>query len=109
MRFASGVHGSGAWCFASDVDEEYVELVGSEGRLRFSVFAPVPIRVSRGERHEDISVGDPPHVHQPMIQSIVDELNGQGRCASTGISAARTAQVMDELLREFRVGTAPRS
>ena len=48
----------------------------------------------------------PPHVHQPMIQSIVDELNGSGRCASTGESAARTAKVMDVILgglREARV------
>ena len=104
MRFASGVYATGAWCFASDIDEEHVELVGSEGRLRFSVFAPVPIRVSHGERHEEIPVGDPPHVHQPMIQSIVDELNGSGSCPSTGESAARTAAVMDQLLKDLAVG-----
>lgn len=39
---------------------------------------------------------------QPMIQAIVDELNGKGKCASTGESAARTAQVMDAILGEFR-------
>jgi hypothetical protein len=37
-----------------------------------------------------------------MIQSIVDEPNGLGRCASTGESGARTAWVMDEILNEFR-------
>ena len=107
-RFASGVYGSGAWCFAADFDEEYNEIVGASGRIRFSTYAPVPIRLSRGGVTEDIAVADPPHVHQPMIQSIVDELNGRARCPSTGDSAARTAWVLDEMLKEFRAAGAQR-
>lgn len=101
-RFASGVLGSGTWCYTSDVDEEYNEIVGANGRIRFSTSQPVPIRISRGESVEELPIGDPDHVHQPMIQTIVDELNGNGRCASTGESAARTARVMDAILAEFR-------
>ena len=101
-RFASGIYGSGMWCFAADFDEEYTEVIGASGRIRFSIFAPVPIVVTRGDDLQRIPVGDPPHVHQPMIQSIVDELNGEGRASSTGETAARTAWVMDELLAEFR-------
>ncbi|HYT96878.1 MAG TPA: Gfo/Idh/MocA family oxidoreductase [Casimicrobiaceae bacterium] len=107
-RFASGVYGSGAWCFAADFDEEYNEIVGASGRIRFSTYAPVPIRLSRGGVTEDIAVADPPHVHQPMIQSIVDELNERGRCPSTGDSGARTAWVLDEMLKEFRATDAQR-
>ena len=106
LRFASGVYASGAWCYAGDFEEEYNEIVGSAGRIRFSSFTPVPIRVYRGDAFEDIAIADPPHVHQPMIQSIVDELNGRGHCASTGVSAARTARVIDELLEGFRAGGA---
>ena len=51
-RFASGVYGSGAWCYAADSDTEYTELIGATGRLRFSTFAPVPIRVLRGDTVE---------------------------------------------------------
>ena len=51
---------------------------------------------------EEIPVDDPPHVHQPLIQTIVDELNGEGACASTGVSGARTTGVVDEVLREYR-------
>ena len=105
LRFASGVYGSGAWCFAADVDEEYNEIVGANGRIRFSTYKPVPIRVHHGDAVEEVAVGDPPHVHQPMIQSIVDELNGQGRAPSTGESAARTSWVLDEMLKEFRVAS----
>ena len=107
-RFASGIYGSGAWCFAADFDEEYNEIIGASGRIRFSTYAPVPIRLCRGGTTEEILIGDPPHVHQPMIQSIVNELNGSGRCPSTGDSGARTAWVLDEILKEFRATDAQR-
>ncbi len=105
FRFASGVHGSGAWCYAADHDEEFNEIVGASGRIRFSTTRAVPIRVMRGDTIEEIPVDDPPHVHQPLIQTIVDELNGRGTCPSTGVSAARTTWVIDEVLREFRAAS----
>ena len=101
-RFASGVFGSGTWCYTTDADSEYTEIIGSSGRLRFSVSAPVPIRVFRGDQVEEIPIPDPDHVHQPMIQTIVDELNGVGTCPSTGASGARTARVMDQIVAESR-------
>jgi len=105
-RFASGVQGSGIWCYAADFDEEYNEIIGATGRIRFSTSAPVPIRIIRGDTVEELPLGDPEHVHQPLIQTIVDELNGNGKCESTGESGARTAQVMDAILSEYRAQSA---
>ena len=105
FRFASGVHGSGAWCYAADREEECNEIVGARGRIVFSTTRSDPIRVLRGDAVEEIAVGDPPHVHQPLIETIVGELNGQGRCPSSGESAARTTRVIDEVLREFRAAS----
>jgi 1,5-anhydro-D-fructose reductase (1,5-anhydro-D-mannitol-forming) len=104
-RFESGVYGSGAFSYAADRDEEWNEIVGANGRIRFSTTRAIPIRVERGEAVEEIPVADPPHVHQPLIQTIVDELNGRGSCDSTGMSAARTSWVVDEVLRDYRRGT----
>jgi predicted dehydrogenase len=103
-RFASGVYGSGTWCYAADFDEEYNEIIGAKGRIRFSTSAPEPIRITRGDRIEERPIGDPDHVHQPLIQTIVDELNGIGACPSTGETGARTARVMDTILAGFRAG-----
>jgi hypothetical protein len=44
----------------------------------------------------------PEHIQQPHIQSIVDQLNGAGRCPSDGSSAARTSWVMDQILADWR-------
>src|SRR5262249_28174810 len=106
-RFASGVLGSGAWCFTADCDVESNEIVGTKGRITFSTFPPLsgrppePIRLIRGDKAEELAVADPPYVHQPLIQSIVDEMNGQGMCPSTAETAARTARVIEDCLAEF--------
>jgi 1,5-anhydro-D-fructose reductase (1,5-anhydro-D-mannitol-forming) len=97
-RFAGGAFGCGAWCYAADHDHEMNEIIGAEGRLFFSTSEPLPIRLLRGGTTEEIAVGDPPHVHQPLIQTIVDELNGSGHCPSTGESGARTARAMAQIL-----------
>ncbi len=110
FRFASGVYGSGAWCFTADCDDEYNEIIGATGRIRFSTFPPlsppagrppVPIRIMRGDAVEEIPIADPPFVHQPLIQTIVDEMNGAGHCPSNGETAARTARVIEDCLAEF--------
>jgi predicted dehydrogenase len=110
FRFASGTYGSGAWCFTADCDDEENEIVGVNGRITFSTFPPlsppagrppVPIRLIRGGVVEEFPVADPPYTHQPLIQTIVDEMNGRGRCPSTPESAARTARVIEEVLAEF--------
>jgi 1,5-anhydro-D-fructose reductase (1,5-anhydro-D-mannitol-forming) len=108
LRFASGAHGTATWNFAADAELEINEIAGSEGRLQFSTYTPSPIRLLRGADAEDFPITDPPHVHQPLIQSIVDEMNGRGHCPSTGESAARTARVMDAIVAEFKAGSGAR-
>lgn len=102
LRFASGAHGTAVWSFCADAAFEMNEIVGALGRLRFSTFQATPIELVRGDAVETFTIADPPHVHQPLIQTIVDEMNGIGRCPSTGDSALRTAIVMDTLVQEFR-------
>jgi hypothetical protein len=41
-------------------------------------------------------------VQQPLIQTVVDQLRGQGPCPSTGVSGARASAVMDAVLADFR-------
>ncbi|MDQ3439534.1 MAG: hypothetical protein M3478_04205 [Planctomycetota bacterium] len=57
-----------------------------------------------GRATETIDLPDPPHIQQPLIQTIVDELLGRGTCSRTGASAARTSAVMDAALSSFYNG-----
>jgi 1,5-anhydro-D-fructose reductase (1,5-anhydro-D-mannitol-forming) len=101
-RFRSGVLGSGVWCYAADTDLDTTVVVGSAGRLSFSTSRPDPIRLVDGDGVREVHIEDPPHVHEPLVQTIVDELNGIGSCPSTGDSGARTAWVTDRILAGFR-------
>ena len=99
--FESGALGSGMWCFtvAKQCHTDQMQIVGSKGRITFSSFDIEPVRLETGQGVEEFTIPRPEHVQQPLLQTVVDELLGRGECPSTGITAARTSRVMDEILR----------
>jgi predicted dehydrogenase len=100
----TGAAGTGVWNFNADAPRDHIRFVGSEGHLITPIFADADVVVRRGDRDEVHETRNPPHVHQPLIQTIVDELHGRGRCESPGVTAARTAWVMDACRK---TGTVP--
>jgi 1,5-anhydro-D-fructose reductase (1,5-anhydro-D-mannitol-forming) len=102
FRFARGAAGTGAWNFNADRSEDWMRFTGPRGQLDTPVFTDGDVVITRGTDREVLPLRNPPHVHQPLIQTIVDELRGQGRCESTGESGARASWVMDRLLESYR-------
>ncbi|HKP96280.1 MAG TPA: Gfo/Idh/MocA family oxidoreductase [Fibrobacteria bacterium] len=102
FAFESGALGAGAWSFSAGAREDRVEITGSRGRLVFATFGDGPLRWEAAEGAREFPIGNPPHVQQPLIESVVAELNGTGNCPSTGETAARTSRVMDAILEDFR-------
>jgi len=100
--FESGALGTGTWCFTTNQALDQTEIIGTRGKISFATFSPAPTLLTTAGGVEEISIADPPHVHQPLIQTIVDELNGVGTCPSTGLSGARTTGVVDQILRKYR-------
>ncbi len=98
--FASGVLGSGTWCFtvAEAQRTDRMEIIGSEGKITFAAFDKVPVILETAKGTQKFDLSPPVHIQQPFIQTIVEELTGQGECPSTGITAARTAWVMDQIV-----------
>jgi 1,5-anhydro-D-fructose reductase (1,5-anhydro-D-mannitol-forming) len=101
LVFGSGVRGAGVWCFSGAGDVDRTEIVGARGRLSFATFDDLPLVLETDAGAQSFSIPHPPHVQQPLIQTIVDELNGESTCPSTGDTAARTTAVMDQLLRTY--------
>ncbi|MDZ7344080.1 MAG: Gfo/Idh/MocA family oxidoreductase [candidate division KSB1 bacterium] len=102
--FESGVMGTGMWCFtvSNSSRRDRTEMIGSRGKIIYSTFERMPIRLETNTGVEEFQLPTPEHVQQPLIQTIVDELQGRGTCPSTGLSAARTSRVMDAILNEWR-------
>lgn len=102
----SGVKGAARFSFTErDDPEDEFEFIGTKGRLMAPCFQPGPIVIedANGKR-ELLDIPQPQHVHQPIIQTIVDELRGRGKCPSAAASALRTSVVMDEVLNDYYGG-----
>ncbi len=101
FRAGANVGGTGVWNYNADRSVDQTRLVGTRGTITFSLFNDDDIVVSRDGATQLFESRNPPHVHQPLIQTIVDELRGSGRCESTGASALRTAEVMEQCVAGY--------
>jgi 1,5-anhydro-D-fructose reductase (1,5-anhydro-D-mannitol-forming) len=97
----SGVQGTGAWHFNMSRDVDIMTIEGTSGLISVPTFWTDPIVLNRDGREERFDIPHPASIHQPLIQSVVDQLEGRGVCPSTAESAARTNWVMDQVLRPF--------
>lgn len=74
---------------------DLVEVYGEKGKLEFSIFSFKPIILNTGDHKETLATIQPEHIQMPLIRTIVSELHGEGRCPSTGKTAAVSSGVMD--------------
>jgi hypothetical protein len=101
FQIGGKVAGTGIWNFNAPVSADSIVFTGSEGEIVTAVRADQDVIVNRAGQQNLYRFRNPPHVHQPLIQSIVDELRGSGKCASTGDSAARSAWITDRCLAGY--------
>ncbi|MGG7666660.1 Gfo/Idh/MocA family protein [Dyadobacter sp. BHUBP1] len=102
FEFESGVLGKGSWCYTIDKDqrEDETQIIGSKGRITFSFFEKFDIRVETSEGIEVFHIPYPQHVQQPLIESIVKELRGEGKSPSSGDTGARANLIMDRITQK---------
>ncbi|WP_167273333.1 Gfo/Idh/MocA family protein [Dyadobacter arcticus] len=97
FEFESGVVGKGSWCYTINKEqrEDKAQIIGSKGRITFSFFEKFDIIVETAEGTEVFNIPYPKHVQQQLIDSIVKELRGEGKCPSSGETGARANHIMD--------------
>jgi predicted dehydrogenase len=101
FAFGADVVGTGLWNFNTAGKIDSLRITGSGGELSSPIFSDTDVTVTRPDGSTTYSTPNPPHVHQPLVQTIVDELAGRGRCASTGASGARASWVLEQCVREY--------
>lgn len=101
--FENNVILTGSWCFSvpENLRRDTVEIIGEGGSIRFSTFDFLPIELETRYGMETFDFPKPLHVQQNLIQLIVNELLGEGKSPSTGLSAARTTRVIDQILEKY--------
>ncbi len=87
FRFESGIAGTGVWNFNAACSADGIVITGTAGELHMPVFADAPLWLRADGRQDVLPFLNPPHVHQPLVQTIVDELLGRG-IASPPVGAA---------------------
>jgi len=101
FQTASGIVGTGSWNFNAAAQRDCITIEGAEGELRIPMFTDTDLVLFTRDGETRFPLRNPPHVHQPLIQSIVDELGGRGQCPSTGETGARASWVMDQCIDGF--------
>ena len=101
FEFESGILGTGSWCYTLNREQRLDEgqIIGSKGKIIFSFFEKFHIKVLTAEGEEEYYLPYPEHVQQPLIETIVQELRGEGTCPSTGETGARANAIMDQITK----------
>lgn len=101
--FQEKIVAAATWSFtvSPENSRDIIEIFGSEGSIKFSTFDFIPIVVTTSAGQEVFENERPEHVQYYLINKIVQALHGRGESPSTGITAARTSRVMDDVVREY--------
>ncbi|WP_353481217.1 Gfo/Idh/MocA family oxidoreductase [Haliscomenobacter sp.] len=99
LEFVSGMLGSGSWCFSVNPEQrtDETQIIGSKGKISFAFFNDAPIRVETADGVVEYPIPYPENVQQPFIESMVQELRGEGKCPSIGTTGARANALMDQI------------
>ncbi|MCF7808222.1 MAG: Gfo/Idh/MocA family oxidoreductase [Candidatus Marinimicrobia bacterium] len=98
FKFASGITGTGSFLFHASQHIDGAMIIGDKKNVAYSHFAGDEVYLGSGGKPEVFNKPNPRHIQQPLIQTIVDELTGEGSCPSTGETGAATNWVMGEIL-----------
>ncbi|MBY8950884.1 Gfo/Idh/MocA family oxidoreductase [Pseudomonas carnis] len=98
--FASGALGMGCWNFVADRREDRVELIGSRGRIQFSVFEDQPLRLE-GETTEVLDVPCHIHIQWHHVMNMNAHIRGEAEHPSLGIEALKTDIILDKVLHRY--------
>lgn len=100
FQFPDGLPGSGTWCFCAhkSARTDRIQIIGDSGQICFSVFTYEPIRLHTEQGVQEIVIENPPHVQMPLIQLVVEHLQGKSVCRLDSVSATPVNWVMDKIL-----------
>ncbi|AZD36691.1 Putative oxidoreductase [Pseudomonas chlororaphis subsp. aurantiaca] len=97
-RFASGALGTGAWNFVADRRVDRVEIIGSQGRIGFSVFDEQPLQLDADEQLS-LFIDNPEHIQWHHVLGMNAHIRGQAQHPALAAEALKTDRVMDLILK----------
>lgn len=102
--FDNNIAATGIWSFSAprEANRDTFEIIGEKGLIKTSTFTYDPIVVTNSEGTTEYVNERPENIQFYLIEQIVRALSGgKDKVVSTGISAARTSRVMDEVVKKY--------
>ncbi|CAL2095052.1 Gfo/Idh/MocA family oxidoreductase [Tenacibaculum sp. 190524A02b] len=94
-----GATGSGTWNFGASFYEDKVEIIGSKGKIQFSVFGEVSLSLKTEEKEIEVFIENPKHIQIYHVQNMKKQFSDKNyKHPSNGKTATHTAWVMDKIL-----------
>ena len=103
---AMGAPAMAIWNCAAPERADKIEIWGDKAKLSMSCFGGDDVIVESKEGVQTFDGSAPQPVQLGLMQTIADELCGQGVALSTGRSALRTMEAMDAVLSDYYGGRA---
>jgi predicted dehydrogenase len=101
--FEGNIIGTGIWSFSvsPEANRDTFEIIGEKGIIKTSTFTYEPIVLINGNGRQEYENEKPENIQFYLIEQIVKALSGKSTVVSTGITAARTSRVMDEVVKDY--------
>ena len=94
----SGITGAGSWNFGTYHRTDKVEILGSQGSIRFAVLDEAPIELGNAPGYQTLEIGQPEHIQEFHVEYIKQHLLDNAAHPSTGETGLHTAWVMEKIL-----------
>lgn len=97
ILFKNNILFSGLWCFnvSPFEEEDIIEIVGSRGKLTFSVFNEPSYTITIDGKKEKVIFQPLQHVQQPMIKKVVAYFLDKGSNPCSGEDGVRVMEMME--------------
>ncbi|MBD0852639.1 Gfo/Idh/MocA family protein [Maribacter arenosus] len=100
FKFKNGILGKGLWVFNTSKASQYemTTIIGSKGQISFPFWGDHHVTLEKeNEPVKKFEFEIPKYIQTLLIQTIVKDLQGKGKCPSTGVSGARTNWVLEQI------------
>jgi predicted dehydrogenase len=97
ILFESNCVFNGSWCFTSYDRQDSCEIIGSEGKILFSVFDQNRFLLERDGTETTMEFDRLQHVQQPMIQKVVEYFLGRSNNPCSVSEGVEVIKMMDAL------------